>query len=209
MKLGHDLGVLIVIGGVLVLASYGCGNSKASAPDAAVDAAQAAGGTASGGGSAVGGAAAGGSMDGGGSSTVGVGGRGGAIGVGGQGGAGGAVDSGAGAPDGGGDSATAGRVDLGTDAARRYACGRETCVVGESYCRSTRGGVGGAPGVDGGGLSGAGGGSGGPPGSCFAFPADCTTRLDCTCLCGGPNCSLPTSQCTSTDGEVIYTLFNP
>jgi hypothetical protein len=127
------------------------------------------------------------------------------------GGAGGAVsiDVGTGGRGDGGDAAIVTGVDASTDAIRRFACGSEECVVGESYCRASVGGTGGTSGSDGGGVSGTGGSSGGPPGFCNPFPADCTTRLDCTCLCGSPACNGMTSQCDVSDGAVYYTLFNP
>jgi hypothetical protein len=213
MKLGGALRVLMVVGGVLPLVGNGCNSSgKASSPDAAADAAPATGGTASGGGSGTGGTAAGGSIGGGGTMMGGSGGS----GTNDLGGKGGAVDGGGGKPDaaaaghgGGGGAGMGGGVDAGSDAVRRFACGGQECVVSVSYCQATRGGTGGGPGSGGGGASGAGGSTSGPPGSCAAFPANCTTRLDCTCLCGSASCSLPTSQCSSTDGNVIYTLFNP
>jgi hypothetical protein len=168
MKLGRAFWVLLVVGGTLPTVGNGCSsNGKASAPDAVADATMPAGGTANGGASGLGGGASGGARaDGGGTAsggattpgagggaggsggsggsggTGGSGGDGGTLGVGGRGGAGGAFDGGGG-------------VDASADGVRRFACGGEECVVGESYCRSSGGGAGGAPrgaGIDGGGA---------------------------------------------------------
>jgi hypothetical protein len=205
-------GMLLVVGCVSSLAGHGCGESRKSSPsDATADTSSSVGGAASGGVSGTGGGQAGMSGE------VGVGGTGGVGSVAAAGGAGGVgpmdvVSStggfgGVGAIDAVGvDALIAQDPEVGSDAAR-FTCGGRTCVVGEAYCRATQGGVGGAPGA--GGASGAGGSSGGPPGSCTSFPVDCTTRLDCTCLCGSPTCRTMTSQCDVSDGAVYYTLYNP
>jgi hypothetical protein len=235
MKFGRAFWVLMVAGGVVPVVGNGCGDDgKAASPDTGADTAAATGGTASGGVGGTGGAATGGSIGGGGMASggaggiggttsaggsggmggvvVGAGGIGGTTSAGGQGGAGGALDGGGGLPDGAGageagiDAIAAG-VDAESDVVRRFACGGGQCVVGESYCRFVGSGTGGTIGA--GGSSGAGGSTGGPPGSCTAFPTNCTTRLDCTCFCGSPSCSSMTSQCTATDGNVFYTLFSP
>jgi hypothetical protein len=211
MRLRGSWGMLVA-GCVLSLASHGCGeSSKPGSLDARADAPGSTGGVASGGVSGNGGGQAGVPGE------VGAGGTGGVGGVGtldaarGAGGVGpmDAVGStggigGVGAIDAVGvDAPIALGLEVGSDAAR-FACGGRTCVVGEAYCRTTQGGVGGAPGA-----SGAGGSSGGPPGSCTSFPVTCTTRLDCTCLCGSPTCRTMTSQCDVSDGGVYYTLYNP
>ncbi|HTB60516.1 MAG TPA: hypothetical protein VLC06_21755 [Polyangia bacterium] len=67
-----------------------------------------------------------------------------------------------------------------------YACGSDTCTVGESFCYTyTPGSTGGHPGQ-----------------SCQPLPTDCVSPTSCACVSGGVGCSPEGMSCSDTGGAV-------
>lgn len=184
MTRGRASWLLAIVGSALPLAGNGCSNStKASLPDAAVDAAISSGGTASGGVLGAGGGSAGSSGKGGGGAlTGGTGGSSGTLATGGATGLGGTMSTGgasghSGAADGGdGDSPAATNTDGGSGADGAVDGGGEPhCVGTPSPC---------------------------PPIAPFYCPPGCTLNIGGMCVEGTPHACSYNTTATSCAAQV-------